>query len=164
MMTETCSKTVLLSQFPHRHGEPSRIMGPNSQLSFDDTYLEEARAANHIFVIKLPNEKGLMDEVKLQRGAPLWSPKPEATETPGLPVLPGRLPLKRHMTTHCAWAVKEALRAGGLPIPENSFAGEGSTYFPDFLAKALIEQMSKHVFGSLWNITPRNTPFCSVPF
>jgi hypothetical protein len=157
MMPQTCSKTVLLSQFPHRFGAQTQLTGPNIQYSFEETYKTEARRADHIFVIKLANGAALRVEADKQVRATRWSPAPQHTETPF------RLGVNPHLTTHCAWAVKEALQAGGLPLADGTVTSQLTTYLPDMLADALMSLMGKRKFGHSWSIFTRNQPWCPVP-
>jgi hypothetical protein len=164
MMTETCSKNVLLSQFPHKPNKGTSISGKNIQYSFVETFRAEARPANHIFVIKLPNGNELRKEVRNQVLTPNWSPFPQKTESPAIiPGVPIGTHVNRHVTTHCSWAVKEALRAGGLTIATDTMLGQSVSYLPGILADALLRKAGKRVFGQFWSINVRSTPWCPVP-
>jgi hypothetical protein len=157
MMTQTCSKTVLLSQFPHRFGGKTQLTGPNTRFTFEQTYTTEARRADHIFVIKAPKAPSLLKEADFQYKASWWSPTPQHTEAPA------RIPANPHFTTHCAWAVKEALQAGGLPLADGTVTSQLTTYLPDMLADALLNLTGKRKFGHSWSIATRNQPWCPVP-
>jgi hypothetical protein len=139
--------------------------GPNVQFTCDETYRAEARQANHIFVIKLPNVYELRKEVSRQAGAHNWSAFPQATESPSLvPGSPFGTPINPNVTTHCSWAVKEALKAGGLPLATNTMLGQSTMYLPGFLADALLKQRDRQAFGQSWSVNIRTTPWCSVKF
>jgi hypothetical protein len=153
MMTRTCVNDVLLSQFPHAPEGESTPVGKNTRYDFGETYRTEGRAADFIFVIKVPNGQALLAEAARQRQAPLWFVTPQMTEKSA----------GSHTTTHCAWAVKEALRAGGLPISKDTVASTLTTYLPDILAGAILNRAINRPFGSSWAIIKRNYPWCAVP-
>jgi RHS repeat-associated protein len=51
MVTEHNSNAVILSQFPHGPGEPTRMRGPNTKLNYFDTFKEEGRPADKLFTV-----------------------------------------------------------------------------------------------------------------
>jgi RHS repeat-associated protein len=101
MVTEHDSQQVLLSQFPHEAGEktPQVGTGPNTSLSFKDTYKEEGRNATRIITVHVPNDKTFDKEVKNQVSRPYWDKNPSKPNE-----------------THCARSTYDALKAGGVPL------------------------------------------------
>ena len=102
MVAEFKSPDVILSQFPHKLGEPRTSKGPNTFLNWRDTYSAMGRPPDEIYTVFVPNDKAFDDEANEHRKRKTWFWKPKTSDQ-----------------THCARSAYDALRAGGVPIPEN---------------------------------------------
>ena len=102
MVTEYKSNDTILSQFPHQLGGPRTSEGPNYLLNRKDTYKAMGRPPDAIYTVNVPDDKAFNDEACKQRRKTTWNWKPTNPDQ-----------------THCARAAYDALRAGGVPIPEN---------------------------------------------
>lgn len=102
MITGAGLQQVILSQFPHAFGQPSRPRGPNTMLNFDDTYAAENRNAGVVFRVQVPNESDFNAKAADHRTRPVWDWDPTS---------PGE--------THCARSCYDSLRAGGVALDPN---------------------------------------------
>lgn len=110
VMVSDTSDVSLLSQFPHGLHGRSVPKGPNTKLSFQDTYTEEEYSPDVIFRIAVNDKYSIRfrEEVADHVNRPIWDWDP----TPPL-------------ETHCARAGYDALRAAGVAIdPENRYVIE----------------------------------------
>ena len=98
-MKEAGKKEVLLSQFPHAAGAPSKPSGPNTKLSLSETRKEEGEIENARFRIHLPDDNKFNKAVKDHSTRPTWTARPNSPSE-----------------THCARAGYDCLKAGGLPL------------------------------------------------
>jgi len=108
MMTEHHSQKVLLSQFP----QPVVLSwwkwhGINKPEQYYKTFENEGENEDRRFTIFVPNDKNFNHEINLQLTTRDWDWKPGHfwNSTSG-----------NSNETHCARAVYDALKAGGLPV------------------------------------------------
>jgi hypothetical protein len=74
MMTEHDCDIVITSQFPHRPGAPSKMTGPNTRFSFDETYQSENfRHPSAVFAIDIVDDEAFDNAVMYEVRKPTWS-------------------------------------------------------------------------------------------
>ena len=126
MVSDPSTNTALLSQFPHRFGQASVPKGPNILMPFSETYLEEEGVPDVIYEITISDASvaafQTMASNHLNRPIWDWDPTPPTQ-------------------THCARAVYDSLKAGGLPIdPTNQYVikdGQTNEILPNSLWKLM---------------------------
>ena len=99
MVTEPGTENVILSQFPHAAGAPTVAYGPNTCLTFGQTYDEEARDPSIVFIASIVNPEAFDTMALNHRNRPIWDWDP----TPPT-------------QTHCARSGYDTLQAGGVAI------------------------------------------------
>ncbi len=106
MVTNANGTQSWLSQFPHQEGGSLTPYASNDnyRLSPRATFREENRAPDGVYVVTLPNSAGFRGAVRDQAFRPSWDWYPSNSSD----------------ETHCAYSTYCALRAGGLPLPNNS--------------------------------------------
>jgi hypothetical protein len=97
MVTAHCSKIVFLSQYPHPPGGSHASKGQNYHFTFEQTIAAQARPANAIFSVTLPNELEFRKMVENHQRRQNWNAWPGNTNS-----------------THCARSAADALLARGL--------------------------------------------------
>jgi hypothetical protein len=103
MITENAAgPDAILSQFPHGVGESRTGTGKNHTLNRNDTF-HEMGVPDEFYIVHVNDDKAFDDEACKQRNPDwMWAKYPSK---------PGE--------THCAKAAHDALRAGGVNLPED---------------------------------------------
>jgi RHS repeat-associated protein len=92
---------VILSQFPAKHA----ASGPNQTKNYSDTVKLEGRSPDKVYKVFVPDDKAFDAEAKAQRDKKTWITNPDPAKD----------------QTNCSIAIKEALIAGGVPVPDTWF-------------------------------------------
>jgi RHS repeat-associated protein len=132
MVTKAGTRQVLLSQFPHKFGEPSRPSGTNTQLNWSQTVTEEGRPPTQVFRVTLANWNAFDAAVRDHASRMWWV----------------SWPVMRNQT-HCARAAYDALLAGGIPLPN---IGSGAAIMPGTLGDYLDTASQQSTGEARWNV------------
>ena len=141
MIADPSTQTAILSQFPHKPGDPSVPYGPNTRLSYGDTYRAEGGQPDAIFGLSIADADCAAFDAAcadhLARPFWDWDPAPPTQ-------------------THCARSCYDALVAGGIPIdPAGDYVilpGQTNEILPNSLWTLLAQAYATPVLASRTNL------------
>jgi len=138
-MAKAGTQDMILSQFPHKPGEPSRTNGKNTFLNYAETFKEEGGDPDIKFRVTVPNARAMNAAVYVERHHEWWD----------------KWPSKFADETHCARSVYNSIQAGGVPLTgqddDNPIIPE--QLLPGNLGDILLElSKRKPVNGQQWKV------------